>query len=506
MTSDKGQGTRDNPPNLPVTLDPPPLPPPPNRQLTHRLIHHGLLFAHTLNTFSFFSTASLHFSSLVFSFTLYQVTNTNHTLKNTIQTLQAAKLEREVTIDELRACVRQYQHTLRDQQQQQQQQPQGIAPIGTTPATTTPAATTTTTTASTTTSPPPTTDPDLALVPTPSRQAPVCQRCVRLEARLRSQKQHLIRMQQVSTLPLHTLPLVLPSHSLLSLTISIYVYTQKEVRSHRDALEHMQYRQSCDSTILQSIFGHKDKGYSEQHKDKGLNKVDNKDHESEKDQEPGLHEEKEEGKEEEKEETPSSGHPPLSTSQTSLSLSFTLSAMNDSTDFLRSPLQQRTECGTNTNTTQHRYSNSNNKNPRSSYPSESRRRRRGGGKEGDQGQGQGLEEREDDGDVDDDDMDDSDSNDNNDTMNEDNHNRVNNSHSHNSQSPINLTGASDTNHSHNSDSAQQSRLGELASKLDFLDGELRRRFALLILYSLPLFFYLFCMYSDIDVGFSLILS
>ena len=204
------------------------------------------------------------------------MTSTNHTLKNTIQTLQAAKLEREVTIDELRACVRQYQHTLRDQQQQQQQQQQqGIAPIGTvgdtpfsTPATATPANTTTT---ASTTSPPPTTDPDLALVPTPSGQAPVCQRCVRLEARLRSQKQHMIRMQQVSTLlfPFYTLsfpsyplifprinppvnehtyihtllhnrrfaviatlwstclyPLIPPFHSHLSLTLTIHVYTQ----------------------------------------------------------------------------------------------------------------------------------------------------------------------------------------------------------------------------------------------------------------------------------------
>ena len=177
------------------------------------------------------------------------MTSTNHTLKNTIQTLQAAKLEREVTIDELRACVRQYQHTLRDQQQQQQQQQQpGIAPIGTvgdtpfsTPATATPANTTTT---ASTTSPPPTTDPDLALVPTPSGQAPVCQRCVRLEARLRSQKQHMIRMQQVSTLPFPFYTLSFPSYPLIfprTNPVNEYTYpiTQQEVRSHRDALEHM---------------------------------------------------------------------------------------------------------------------------------------------------------------------------------------------------------------------------------------------------------------------------
>ena len=58
------------------------------------------------------------------------------------------------------------------------------------------------------------------------------------------------------------------------------------MRGHRDALEHMQYRQSCDSTILQSIFGHKDKDKdrdedkgSDRHKDKGSDKEEEKNNE-----------------------------------------------------------------------------------------------------------------------------------------------------------------------------------------------------------------------------------
>ena len=98
----------------------------------------------------------------------------------------------------------------------------------------------------------------------------------------------------------------------------------------------MQYRQSCDSTILQSIFGHKDK-------DKGSDKDNQKDKGSGQDQDKCLNKDKGKGSDQDQDQgLPGFGeagggiesrHPPLSASQTSMS--FSLSAINDSTDFLR---------------------------------------------------------------------------------------------------------------------------------------------------------------------------
>ena len=87
----------------------------------------------------------------------------------------------------------------------------------------------------------------------------------------------------------------------------------------------MQYRQSCDSTILQSIFGHKDKD-----KDKGTDKHKVKGSDKEKEKEKAKNDEKTQGVDEGKE-GEEAGHPPLSTSQASLSLSL----FDDSTDFLQ---------------------------------------------------------------------------------------------------------------------------------------------------------------------------
>ena len=121
----------------------------------------------------------------------------------------------------------------------------------------------------------------------------------------------------------------------------------------------------------------------------------------------------------------------------------------------------------------------------------SRRKGRGrGGKEVgqsvDDGQGDDEEVDDHDNDHDDDDgegdMDDSeestspDHHNNNTIDGDDNHHHNHHndhSHSHSHSNNNDLTGTS--GHSHTTNSAQQSRLGELASKLDFLDGELRRR-------------------------------
>ena len=62
--------------------------------------------------------------------------------------------------------------------------------------------------------------------------------------------------------------------------------------------------------------------------------------------------------------------------------------------------------------------------------------------------------------------------------NNDNHNDTlisDNNHNHNHNDLSGTSGTSGNSINNSNSSAQQSKLGELASKLDFLDGELRRR-------------------------------